>query len=123
MSFTNDPQWQKVTNFARGWRAEAERMIDLKINQTTKACSQDQNRDAPRRTGEMANKTYQIKNGPMSYSCVSDKFYAPYVNYGTWRMAPRKFFTDNMEKHKPMIIDGVNDAFMQSIRRFFPSGV
>lgn len=119
MSFQSNPQLQKVVNFSRGWLGEFNREADIKLDQATKLCSRDQNRDAPRATGQMASKTYQIKNGPGSYSCVSDMFYSVYVNYGTWRMAKRPFFTDNMERHKPRIIDAMNSAMSISIKRFF----
>lgn len=117
VDLANIQQWQKLMNFCRNFGTEVTKDLNVVMEQKVKALSQQQNRDAVRKTGYMASQTKYMASGQNSFSAVSDAYYSIFVDQGTYKMAPRPFFTDNMNRHIPMIVEGANISFGNSIKR------
>src|SRR5687767_12746076 len=114
----NPVAWKKVQIFCKSWPPMAQRDVVTSIQKGVKRVSQEQNQQAPRRTGKMASETVYL-NETSGGAAVSKMFYSVFVDQGTYRMPARPFFTDPMKKSIPVITQEVNTAFALSIKKFF----
>lgn len=71
---------------------------------------------APVKTGYLRNNIRMNKPNPNSVQLNSWAPYSGYVNYGTSRMRPRPFFTDPLQKGKPILEKMLQQEIMFYIR-------
>ena len=74
--------------------------VDEALNQAAQLCVAEAKRFAPVRTGRLRDSIRILEKGEGYVTVGSDVEYAPHVEFGTYRMAPRSFL-------RPAIWDAV----------------
>jgi HK97 gp10 family phage protein len=80
---------------------------------------EDMRRFTPVRTGYLLSTESIQEEGMWAFGIYARAFYAPFVEWGTHRMAPRLFMTRAFELHRDELALEVQDAVNRSIADTF----
>jgi hypothetical protein len=114
-------QLLEIQRFCKFFPKDAEKSCILSLQNDIKKISSQQQKDAPRRTGFMAQNTVP-ENLPNGAQAVSKAEYAIFVDQGTYRMPARPFFSSQVSKSMPTIENNFFNAFVTTVNRYLGSG-
>lgn len=80
---------------------------------------EDMRRFTPVRTGYLLSTESLQEEGMWAFGIYARAFYAPFVEWGTYRMAPRLFMTRAFELHRDELALEIGDAVNKGIADTF----
>ncbi len=108
----NGPQFQA----AMKKRAQAlSNNIEAATKKTALGIKAAAMRNTPVKTGNLRKNWKQDKKGKWHYEVRNDVDYAPYVEFGTWKMAPRAMLGNAVLKWMPIHKAAIHHAIRKSV--------
>jgi len=107
MSYRLEVDGCENTRYLKTLAASLKGYVDEALKHAAELCVAEAKRFAPVRTGRLRDSIRVLEQGEGYVTVGSDVEYAPYVEYGTYRMAPRSFL-------RPAVNDAVY-AFQEVI--------